>query len=41
VVYHEGAKDSVQLSQVDDRTVLAVIFDDRATLGWCGCTPRP
>ncbi|MBI2933803.1 MAG: roadblock/LC7 domain-containing protein [Planctomycetes bacterium] len=33
VVYHEGDKDKVQLSQVDDRTVLAVVFDDRATLG--------
>jgi predicted regulator of Ras-like GTPase activity (Roadblock/LC7/MglB family) len=33
VIYHEGSKDSVQISMVDDRTVLAVIFDDRATLG--------
>jgi predicted regulator of Ras-like GTPase activity (Roadblock/LC7/MglB family) len=33
VVYHEGAKDSVQLSQVDERTILAVVFDDRSTLG--------
>jgi len=33
VIYHEGSKDSVQLSQVDERTVLGVMFDDRATLG--------
>jgi len=33
VVYHEGRRTALQLSQVDDRTVLAVIFDDRATLG--------
>ncbi len=33
VVYHEGDKDKVQLSQVDERTILAVVFDDRATLG--------
>ncbi len=32
-VYQEGEIDSVQLSQVDHRTVLAVIFDTRATLG--------
>ncbi len=33
VIYHEGTKDSVQISMVDERTVLAVVFDDRATLG--------
>lgn len=32
-IYHEGAKDNVQLSMAGVRTVLAVFFDDRATLG--------
>lgn len=33
VMFHQGRKDSLQLSLVGERTILAVIFDDRTTLG--------
>src|SRR5436190_20452231 len=33
IMFHQGKKDNIQLSLVGDRTILAVIFDDRTTLG--------
>jgi predicted regulator of Ras-like GTPase activity (Roadblock/LC7/MglB family) len=33
VMFHQGKKDNIQLSLVGDRTILAVIFDDRTTVG--------
>ncbi len=33
VLFHQGAKDNIQLSLVGDRTLLAVIFDDKTTVG--------
>lgn len=33
IMFHQGRKDSIQLSLVGERTILAVIFDDRTTLG--------
>jgi len=33
VMFHQGKKDNIQLSLVGERTILAVIFDDRTTLG--------
>jgi predicted regulator of Ras-like GTPase activity (Roadblock/LC7/MglB family) len=33
LMFHQGKKDSIQLSLVGERTILAVIFDDRTTLG--------
>lgn len=33
IVFHQGKKDSIQLSLVGDRTILAVIFDDKTTIG--------
>lgn len=33
LMFHQGKKDNIQLSLVGDRTILAVIFDDRTTLG--------
>jgi predicted regulator of Ras-like GTPase activity (Roadblock/LC7/MglB family) len=33
VLFHQGPKGSIQLSLVGDRTILAVIFDDRTTVG--------
>ncbi|HLF92054.1 MAG TPA: roadblock/LC7 domain-containing protein [Planctomycetota bacterium] len=33
IMFHQGKKDNIQLSVVGDRTILAVIFDDRTTLG--------
>jgi predicted regulator of Ras-like GTPase activity (Roadblock/LC7/MglB family) len=33
VMFHQGKKDNIQLSLVGDRTILAIIFDDRTTLG--------
>jgi len=33
VLFHQGKKDHIHLSIVDDRTILAVIFDDRTTIG--------
>ena len=32
-MFHQGKKDNIQLSLVGDRTILAVIFDDKTTLG--------
>jgi predicted regulator of Ras-like GTPase activity (Roadblock/LC7/MglB family) len=33
LMFHQGKKDNIQLSLVGDRTILAVIFDERTTLG--------
>lgn len=33
IMFHQGKKDNIQLSVIGDRTILAVIFDDRTTLG--------
>ena len=33
VMFHQGKKDSIQLTLVGDRTILAVIFDDATTVG--------
>ncbi|WP_372368170.1 roadblock/LC7 domain-containing protein [Candidatus Uabimicrobium sp. HlEnr_7] len=33
VLFHKGKKDSIQVNLVGDRTLLAVIFDDRTQLG--------
>lgn len=33
VLFHQGKKDNIQLSLVGDRTLLAVIFDERTTVG--------
>ncbi len=33
VMFHQGKKDNIQLSLVGDRTILAIIFDERTTLG--------
>jgi predicted regulator of Ras-like GTPase activity (Roadblock/LC7/MglB family) len=33
VLYHQGQEDNIQLSLIGDRTLLAVIFDDKTTLG--------
>jgi len=33
IMFHQGKKDNIQLSVVGERTILAVIFDDRTTLG--------
>ena len=33
IMFHQGKKDNIQLSLVGERTILAVIFDDRTTLG--------
>ncbi len=33
VLFHQGAKDSIQLALVGERTLLAVIFDDKTTVG--------
>jgi predicted regulator of Ras-like GTPase activity (Roadblock/LC7/MglB family) len=33
VLFNEGNKDSIQLSLVGDRTLLATVFDDTTTLG--------
>jgi len=33
VMFHQGVKDSIQLSLVGDRTILAVIFNDKTTVG--------
>jgi predicted regulator of Ras-like GTPase activity (Roadblock/LC7/MglB family) len=33
IMFHQGKKDNIQLSLVGDRTILAVIFDDKTTLG--------
>ncbi|OHB74059.1 MAG: hypothetical protein A2Z34_05555 [Planctomycetes bacterium RBG_16_59_8] len=33
IVFHQGKKDNIQLSLIGDRTILAVIFDDKTTIG--------
>lgn len=33
VLFHQGKKDNIQLSLVGERTLLAVIFDDKTTVG--------
>jgi predicted regulator of Ras-like GTPase activity (Roadblock/LC7/MglB family) len=33
LMFHQGKKDNIQLLLVGERTILAVIFDDRTTLG--------
>ena len=33
IMFHQGKKDNIQLSLVGERTILAVIFDDKTTLG--------
>lgn len=33
LMFHQGKKDNIQLSLVGERTILAVIFDGRTTLG--------
>jgi len=33
VLFHQGERDSIQLTLVADRALLAIIFDDRTTIG--------
>lgn len=33
VLYHQGKRESIQLTLISDRVLLTVIFDDRTTLG--------
>lgn len=33
VLFHQGKKDSIQLTLVGDRTLLATLFDERTTIG--------
>ena len=33
IMFHQGKKDNIQLSLIGERTILAVIFDDKTTLG--------
>ena len=33
VLHHQGRRDSIQLQLIGDRTLLAVLFDDRTNLG--------
>ncbi len=33
VMFHHGQKDNIQLTLVDDRTILTIIFDDQTQLG--------
>ncbi len=33
VMFHQGQKDNIQLTLVDDRTILTIIFDDQTQLG--------
>ena len=33
VLFHQGKRDSIQLSMVGNRTILATVFDDRTTVG--------
>ncbi len=33
ILFHQGKKDSIQLNQVCDRAILAIMFDDRTTAG--------
>ncbi|MBN1421911.1 MAG: roadblock/LC7 domain-containing protein [Planctomycetes bacterium] len=33
VLFHQGRRDSIQLTLVGDRTILATVFDERTTIG--------
>jgi len=33
VLFHQGKKDHIHISLIDDRTILVIIFDDRTTIG--------
>ncbi len=33
ILFHQGARDSIQLQLIGDRTLLAVLFDERTNLG--------
>lgn len=33
ILFHQGARDSIQLQLVGDRTLLAIVFDQRTNLG--------
>ncbi len=33
ILFHQGLRDSIQLQLVGDRTLLAILFDDRTNLG--------
>jgi predicted regulator of Ras-like GTPase activity (Roadblock/LC7/MglB family) len=33
IMFHQGRKDNIQLSLVGERTILAIIFDEKTTLG--------
>lgn len=33
ILFHQGEKDSIQLTLVGDRVLLAIVFDDRTTIG--------
>ena len=33
VLFHQGKKDHIHMSLVGERSILAVIFDDRTTIG--------
>ena len=33
VLFHQGKKDHIHISLVDERTILVIIFDDRTTIG--------
>jgi predicted regulator of Ras-like GTPase activity (Roadblock/LC7/MglB family) len=33
ILFHQGKRDNIQLSLVDDRVILAVVFDDQTTIG--------
>ena len=33
IMFHQGARDSIQLTLVGDRTILAVIFNEKTTMG--------
>jgi predicted regulator of Ras-like GTPase activity (Roadblock/LC7/MglB family) len=33
VLFHQGKRDSIQLTLVGDRTILAAVFDERTTIG--------
>jgi hypothetical protein len=33
VMFHQGARDSIQLQLVGNRTLLAVLFDERTNMG--------
>jgi predicted regulator of Ras-like GTPase activity (Roadblock/LC7/MglB family) len=33
IMFHQGARDSIQLSLVGERTILAIIFNEKTTMG--------